>query len=300
MRVLIAGATGLVGSQLTELLNSTGYDVTTLSRNVTKRSKYKSFLWDPSSGTIDETSLNGVDYIINLSGTNIMEKRWSNQRKAEIITSRTQSTKLLIKAVKKNNIKLKAFISASAIGFYGSQTLEKIFKESDPAHSDFLGETCRLWESSSNDLKDLNIRIVHLRIGIVLAKKGGALEQMAKPISLGLGSALGNGKQYMPWIHIDDLCKMFSDAIENPKIEGPYNAVAPGSVTNENLTKQIAETLKKTFWLPNVPAFVLKLLLGEKSTLVLYGSRVSSSKIISTGFRFKYSTLREALDDLLL
>lgn len=300
MKVLIAGATGLVGSQLTALLNSTGYDVITLSRNVKKRSKYKSFLWDPSSGTIDETSLNGVDYIINLSGTNIMEKRWSNQRKAEIITSRTKSTKLLIKAVKKNNIKLKAFISASAIGFYGSQTLEKIFKESDPAHSDFLGETCRLWESSSNDLKDLNIRIVHLRIGIVLAKKGGALEQMVKPISLGLGSALGNGKQYMPWIHIDDLCKMFSNAIENPKIEGPYNAVAPESVTNDNFTKQIAETLKKTFWLPNVPAFVLKLFMGEKSTLVLYGSRVSSSKIISTGFRFKYSTLREALDDLLL
>ena len=127
MRVLIAGATGLVGSQLTEVLNSTGYDVTTLSRNEIKRSKYQSFLWDPSSGTIDETSLNGVDYIINLSGTNIMEKRWSNQRKAEIITSRTQSTKLLIKAVKKNNIKLKAFISASAIGFYGSQTLEKSY-----------------------------------------------------------------------------------------------------------------------------------------------------------------------------
>tara|TARA_B110000467_G_C18304816_1_gene473918 strand:+ start:609 stop:1511 length:903 start_codon:yes stop_codon:yes gene_type:complete len=300
MRVLITGGSGLVGSHLAELLSSTGYEVRILSRSMAKLSKFKSFFWDPLLEKIDETALHGVDYVIHLSGANIMERRWSNQRKDEIITSRTQSTKLLIKAVKKNNIKLKAFISASATGFYGSQTLEKVFEESDPPHSDFLGESCRLWESSSHELTALNIRKAHLRIGVVLAKKGGALEQMVKPVSLGLGSPFGSGTQYMPWIHIDDLCQIFASVIENSTIEGPYNAVAPESVVNHVFIKKIAERLRKPFWPTRVPAFFLKLLLGEMSTVVLCGSRVSSSKITSTGFRFKYGTLSKALDDLLL
>ena len=299
MKILLTGATGLIGSHLAELLESKGFEVAILTRGVGAGCKYDSYLWNPVTGTIDENAFKEVDYVVHLAGTNIMAKRWTDQRKAEIITSRTLSTKLLVKTIKTNKIPLKGFISASAIGYYGSFTSDKVFEEDSPAHSDFLSESCRLWEAASDSLNDLDIRKVHIRIGVVLAKQGGALEQLVRPVALGLGAALGSGKQYMPWVHIDDLSNMFLETIENSKLEGAYNGVAPESATNNAFTKQLAKTLNKPFWLPNVPSFIIKLLLGEMSTVVLDGSRVWAHKIISTGFRFKYNTLREALKDLL-
>lgn len=294
--VLITGAGGSIARKLAEKLKN-DFEVRFLTR---KKKNTNDFEWDLNNKTIDEKALENVSHIIHLAGANIAEKRWTPERKQEIIKSRTDSAQLLSDTLQKKNIKLKSFISASGINYYGTETTDKIFTESDAAVNDFLSKVVVLWEKSADQFKEKNIaeRVVKLRTAVVLTENEGALPKMSTPIKLGIGSPIGTGKQYMPWIHIDDICRMYEYALKNESVEGAYNAVAPEHATNQSFTKKIAEVLKKPLIMPNVPVFVLKLLFGELSVAVLEGSRASSEKIEKAGFEFKFPNLEKALKDL--
>lgn len=297
--VLVTGGTGLVGTRLTSLLIEKGYQVRYLSRNPGKVSEVESFSWDIDRQTIDEKALDGVDYIIHLAGAGVADKKWTTQRKKEILQSRTKSTEVLRSALANKDHQVKAFISASAVGYYGWDTGGVWKKEDSRFGDDFLATVTKSWEAEVDQVEKLGIRVAMLRIGIVLSDKGGALKELTKPIKWGAGAALGKGDQYMSWIHLDDLCKMFIHALENDTIQGIYNAVAPNPVTNKELSKLSAKVLGKPFFLPNVPGFVLKLALGEMASMVLGGNRVSSEKIQNDGFTFTYPEVEPALNDLL-
>ncbi len=298
-KVLITGGTGSIGTYLSHFLEENGYEVAVLSRSRSTSSKFKTYLWNYKENFIEPEALETSDYIVHMAGAGIADKRWTNKRKKEIIESRVATSELLYRALSKCKKKPEAFISASGIGYYGQQTTDKIFEETDGAGKDFVGETCRLWEASVNKINDLGIKTINLRIGVVMMKNGGALDKMAQPIRLGVGAALGTGKQMIPWIHIADLNRIILHAINNSSLEGPYNACAPESVTNLELTNTLAKVLRKKLLLPNTPSWVLKMILGERSVLLTEGSRVSSDKILSTGFEFKYTNLENALRDIL-
>ena len=297
-RILITGASGLIGTRLTELLLLQGHEVVHLGRS--QRKGYNpSFPWNVEKGTIDMRAMDSVDAIINLAGAGIADKRWTRARKKEILNSRVQSTGLLYDVLRKGNHQVKAFVSASAIGYYGPGDENELFTEASPAGIDFLAQVTKQWEEASEKINSPDIRVVKLRIGIVLSEKGGALKSMATPIKLGLGAALGTGKQYLSWIHLDDLCAAFIKAVEDNSMRGVYNAVAIQPVTNLELTRGIAKVLKRPLWLPAVPAFVLRLMLGEVSALVTTGSKVSSEKIRKAGLTLIFTELDSALRDLL-
>ena len=293
-KVLITGGTGLIGRRLSELLTSKGFEVRWLSRNANSNADYPSFVWNISQGTIDEKAFEGLDYIVHLAGAGIADKKWSDQRKKVIIDSRVESTKLLYQHVQKLNIPLKAFISSSAIGYYGSVTSEIIFKEEDNAGKDFIAEVCKLWEQAIFEFEAHEIRTVAIRTGIVLSNDGGALAKMKTPVI----APLGNGLQYMPWIHMKDLCSIYIQAIEDSSMNGVYNGVAPEHQNNSSFSKEFAMVFKRPFLPVGAPAFVLKAAFGEMSTILLNGSRVSSDKIQSTGFKFEYPLLKDALVSL--
>ncbi len=300
--ILITGGTGLVGKYLTSKLQEQGYDVAILSRDKYEevRSKIKQFTWDVKDGLIDSEALKYADYIIHLAGANIAEKRWTEKRKKQLIDSRVNSAELIFENLKKQEYKPKAFISASAIGYYGVVTSDKIFTENDTYHNDFLGKVCRLWEEAADNFEELGIRTVKIRTGVVLTKKSGALAKMKTPVKLGIGSAMGNGNQYMPWIHIDDLCNIYIKAIEDIEMRGSYNAVAHEHITNKEFTRKISTVLKKPFWGVNIPSFIMKLMFGEMADILLEGSKISSDKIEKSGFKFQYLNLTEALKNLLI
>lgn len=295
--VLITGAGGMISRELSKKIEK-DYTVRFLTR---QKKRNNDFEWNLKKGTIDDSALDNVSHIIHLAGANISEKRWTDDRKKELISSRIDSAELLLKTLRKKNIKLKSFISASGINYYGTVTSDKIYTEEDLPGNDFLSEVVVLWERAADDFKEQNLaeRVVKIRTAVVLSKEDGALKKMLPTIQYGIGSALGSGKQYMPWIHIDDICSIYEAALKNQNIAGAYNAVSPEHTTNENLTKKIAEVLKKPLFMPNVPAFVLKLIFGELADALLEGSRASSQKIQDTGFRFKFPYLKEALKDLL-
>jgi uncharacterized protein (TIGR01777 family) len=297
-KILITGASGLIGKRLTEMLLEKGYQVAHLSRSK-KSAPVPSFVWDVDAGEIDITALEGISTIIHLAGAGVADKRWSHSRKEEILQSRVKSTQLLFNTLLNNPNQVKSFISASAIGYYGFGTSDEVFHEQSQFGSDFLANVTREWEEDVDKISSLRMRVAKLRIGIVLSDKGGALVEMAKPIRLGFGSPLGSGKQYLSWIHLDDLCAMFIKAVETDLMQGAYNAVSGNWVTNKEMTKTIAKILNKPLWLPNVPAFVLKLVVGQMAEIVLNGSKVSADKIKSTGFNFKYTDLDQALESLL-
>ncbi|TRX50909.1 TIGR01777 family protein [Fulvivirga sp. M361] len=297
--VLITGGTGLVGSRLTELLKEKGYNVRFMTRNPKKSSDIALFGWDVGQGTIDESALENVDYIMHLAGAGVADKPWSKERKKEIRDSRTKSTQLLKDTLEKNAHQVKAFISASAIGYYGWDSGGVWKKEDSRFGDDFLATVTKVWEAEVDEIDKLGIRTVKLRIGVVLSEKGGALKEITKPIKWGVGAPLGPGDQYMSWIHLDDLCNMFIYAMENENTTGIYNAVAPNPVTNKELSKLSAKMLNKPFFLPNVPGFVLKLILGEMASMILGGSRVSPEKIQQAGFRFDFTEIKPALQNLL-
>lgn len=295
--ILVTGGTGLIGKHLCNLLRQKGHSVSILSRS--KNTSPYSYYWDITTNYIDPKAIIEADYIIHLAGAGIVDKRWSKSRKKVLISSRVDSTDLLFHKVKELNPNLKVIISASGIGYYGAITSEKVFSEDDKSGTDFISEICTLWEKSASQFNLIGIRTVIFRTGIVLAKQGGALERISKPIKFGFGAAIGTGKQYMPWIHIDDLCSMYIEAIENQNIEGVYNTVSPEHINNNLFTNSIAKVLKKPIWFPNIPAFVLKVIFGEMANILLKGCRVSSEKIIATGFNFNYPKLKTALENLL-
>ncbi len=299
MRVLITGATGMVGSKLSNLCLDRGIEVnylTTGKSKIKKEKNYKGFYWDPKNGEIEAGCLDGVNTIIHLAGASIAEP-WTNSYKKQILKSRIDTANLLLKTLKEKENQVENFISASAIGIYPS-SLQKLYSEDDHEVADnFVGEVVRKWEASADQFETIGLDVAKIRIGLVLAQEGGMLEKIKKPISLNMGAALGSGKQWQSWIHVDDLANIFLFAIQH-NLSGVYNAVAPNPVTNKELTKELAQQMGKSIWLPNVPKFALKTLLGEMSQIVLSSQLVSSKKIDSAGYDFQYNHLSRALADL--
>jgi uncharacterized protein (TIGR01777 family) len=301
--VLITGGTGLVGKALGEIFTENGYQVIILSRQLPAgkeqllSSNLSFALWNVKNGEIDITALQKADFIIHLAGAGVMEKKWTANYRNEIVSSRVESAKLITAFLKNTDNKVKAVISASAIGWY--KPGNAIHTEEEAADESFLGTTCRLWEESIDAVTVSGKRLVKLRIGIVLSNKGGALKEFMSPLKFGIAAILGNGKQMISWIHINDLCRMFLFAVENEQLNGVYNAVAPQPVTNKTLTLTLAKKMKLLFYLPfYVPSFILKIMLGGRSIEILKSSAVSCKKIIESGFAFKYPDINKTIEDL--
>ena len=299
--VVLTGGTGFIGKKLTRLLLENGFSVSVLSRSVKENSEGISYYkWDVDAGTIDEQAILNADYVIHLAGENIGAKRWTVNRKKAILDSREKSTQLLFSCLHKHNKQLKAFVSASGVGIYGAITDEVICSETTPAASDFLGTVCQKWEAATNPIRDLGIRTVQIRTGLVLGKGDGVLQQLIPLFKYKLGSAIGSGKQYMPWIHIDDLCRIYLASMLNSEMQGPYNAAINDSTNNTIFSSALAKVFGYTIWLPNVPAFVLQLVLGQMAQLVLKGRRINSDAIEKTGFQFQFTDLEKALRDCIV
>ena len=299
MNILITGGTGLVGSRLIEMLLEKGHGVRCLSRTKRKHGKVKNYQWDVSKNFIDDKALEDVHVVVHLAGENVGEKKWTPDRKQKIIASRANSAALLFQAIEASETKPNLFISASGVGHYGQNTGDTLMKENAPKGDGFLSDVVDVWEKGADKFKTLGIRVVKLRIGLVLSKDGGALGKIAQPIKYGVGAALGKGNQFISWIHIDDLCRMILWMIEHDQASGVFNAVASETVTNKTLTHLIAAALNRKILLPNVPEFVLKMMLGEMSSLVLGGNKVSNEKIKKLGFEFKYPNANEAINQIL-
>ena len=302
--VLITGGNGMIGKALTSHLIDKGYKVIVLTRQLPAQKstlpEIEFALWDTKKQTIDIAAVQKADYIIHLAGAGVVDKKWTATYKKEIQQSRTESSKLLIATLQNNANKIKAVVSASAIGWYGEDVAgEKPFVETDKPASGFLGETCVLWEQSITPVEALQKRLVKIRIGIVLSNEGGALAEFKKPVKLGVAGILGDGSQVVSWIHIDDLCRLFMYAIENENLSGVYNAVAPVPVTNKALTLELAKKMRGKFFIPlHVPAFILKIMLGDRSIEVLKSTTVSDAKIKQAGFTFLFPTVDVALGQL--
>lgn len=297
LKVLLSGGSGLVGSHLRGMLEERGYEVHVLTRSRNPGQKQRN--WSREKGAGGLASLETYDYIVHLAGAGIFDKRWTGQRKKLIRDSRIDTAGLLFDAVKQNSQKPRAFISASAVGYYGAVNSQHEFSENDHPAADFLGETCMLWEASAARFETIGVRTVMLRTGLVLTNRGGMLGKLLPLIKACMASPLGTGKQFMPWIHIDDLCGIYISAIENEALRGAYNAVAPAAVTNKEFMRTFANVAGKSIFLPKVPAFVLRLVFGERAQLLLAGSRISAKKITDAGYRFRYTDLRAAFGALL-
>lgn len=295
--VLISGGSGLVGNVLTDLLLEKGYKVGHISRSKSSDSRIETIVWDLRSKTIDIEKVVKYDYLINLVGAGIADKKWTAERKREIINSRVDALIFLFEIIKNNQHQFKSIVSASAVGYYGFETSDHIFTEIDKPGNDFLAETCLKWEKAVFQFNELNIPTSAVRIGIVLSTDGGALKELARPIKLFAGAPLGSGKQYIPWIHIKDVSRQFIYQMES-KLSGPYNASADEHRTNAEFTKDVASVLNKPLILPNVPTFVMKIILGERAMMVLKGNKTSNKKIKDAGFKYKFSNLKLALEDL--
>jgi uncharacterized protein (TIGR01777 family) len=294
--ILITGATGLVGSRLTEILTKRGNLVVHLSRSK-QSGAVRSFHWDVDNKTIDLNAFHGIDTIIHLAGAGIADERWSAKRKLEILESRTRSTQLIITSLKNFPHNVQSFVSASAIGYYGFDR-DQLFDEDTTAGNDFLASVTRQWEDAVEQARIVVPNVVKLRIGVVLSEKGGALKEMATPVKFFVGAPLAAGDQYLSWIHFDDLCGIFIKAIDEP-LDGIFNAVAPNPVTNRQLIKAIGKAMHRPVLLPAIPEFVLRLMLGEMADLVVNGSRVSCHKILNAGYKFQFTNAEDAIEDLI-
>ena len=297
--VLITGGSGLVGRYLTAALLSAGYTVSHLSRNAGTSGKVRVFRWNPDKKIVDPAVFDGVDYIIHLAGASLGEKCWTKKRKEEIVASRVDSARLIHKIISESRITLKGYITASATGYYGSLTSERIFTEEDPPAEDFLGTTCRLWEEGADLFADTGIRTVKIRTAVVLEKSDSALNRLMKPAKFGLVIRVGNGKQYFPWIHINDLCNIYLMALKDENMSGAYNAAAPEHTNHNDFVRTMAGVMQRPVFLPPVPAGIIRLMLGEMSDIVLKGSRISCKKIIKAGYSFQYGNLYEALKNVI-
>ena len=289
--ILIAGGTGFIGRRIQKLLENSNYKVSILSRSPKKSNEFQ---WDPSKGEIDKKALENVSAIINLCGSGIGDKRWTAKRKEELFHSRIEPTKFLYSLI--NDLPdLECYISASGISCYGFEDNQKIYSEEDPFGSDYLSQLVKSWENVANLFKS-QCRVVKMRTAVVLDEKEGALSKIAKPIQIGIGSALGDGKQIMSWVHIDDLTNAFLFAIQNP-IAGSFNIVG-GNHSNLEFSSLLAKTLNKPFFFPKVPAFILNLILGEMAVIVLKGVNVSNQKIVDAGFKFHFTDLEKTFKEV--
>ena len=295
-KILITGGTGLVGTRLTQRLIEKKHKVSILTTSAVKAEENGAYYWNLKDKYIDSRAFDGVDYIIHLAGAGVADERWTKSRKKIIYDSRIANTRLLFERSKGHGIK--GIIAASGIGYYGMDTGDKWVDEGSDDGNDFLSNLVVDWEKAIDSFGEIMERVVKLRIGVVLDHSGGALPKIARPIRIGVGSPLGSGQQWISWIHVEDLVKMILFAVENNLI-GTYNAVAPNPVTNTEFTKAVAKRLGRSLWLPNAPAFILKIVFGELAKVVLGGNRVKSNKIEKESFSFEYSQLDAALADLL-
>ena len=294
--VLLTGGSGFIGKYLTEVLIANGFSISILSRSDRKNTPLITYYkWDLKNDFIEDEAILKADYIIHLAGEGIVEKRWSEKRKKAILESRTKPVELIYKVLKNNNKSPDAFVSASAIGIYGAYTTKEICTEEKPSANDFLGTTCEKWENTIDTINSLGIRTVKIRTGIVFGRNEGFLKKVEPSFKAGFGAILGTGKQYLPWIHIEDLCQIYLKAITNPEMHGAYNAAVTDNTTNSSFSKILANLYGYKIWLPKIPAFLLKLVLGEMSVAVLEGQRVSSEKIKKSGFEFRFTDIEIAL-----
>lgn len=294
--VLLTGGTGFIGRHLTEVLIDNGYTVSILSRSARENTSLITYYkWNLKSNYINEDAILQADYIIHLAGDGIVEKRWTKNRKKVILESRTKPIDLIFSILKKHNKTLDAFVSASAIGIYGAITSHKICTEDTPPANDFLGITCQQWEQTTDKIGALGIRTVKVRTGIVFGRNEGFLKKVTPGFKSGFGAVLGTGKQYIPWIHVEDLAQIYLKAIANPELHGPYNACITDNTTNSRFSKTFANLFGYAIWLPKVPPFILRIVLGEMSQAVLEGQRVSSEKIQKSGFEFQFTDLEKTL-----
>lgn len=301
MKILICGATGLIGSALTELCLEENHQVhylTTRKSKIETSENYKGFHWNPAESIIDEACFEGVNAIVNLSGANIA-KRWTESYKQEIMSSRVDTANILFKVLRnKKDHTVKHYISASGTAIYPSSLTENYTEDTEKEADDFLGKVVKQWELHANQFKSIEIPVTIIRTGLVLSEKGGVLVEMAKPVKYGVGAPMGSGKQWQSWIHLDDIARVYLHVLAK-QITGVYNGVSPNPTTNKLLTKEIASVLKKPFFMPNIPKFMMKLVLGEMSTLLFSSQKVSSEKLESTAFQHKFSALTPALENLL-
>lgn len=296
MRILITGATGLVGSEIVKQCHSKGIAVSYLTTRKSKLSNdtmYTGFYWNPSTNEIDASCLNEVTAIIHLAGATI-SKRWTGAYKQTILSSRTQTTTLLFDTLKNNANQVKHIVSASAIGIYPSSLTNYYTEENKEASHSFLGQVVTHWEQAVDKFSKLGIKLAKVRIGLVLSSEGGALPEIAKPVKFGVGAAFGSGKQWQSWIHVTDLASIFLHVLDN-ELEGVYNGVGPNPETNTQLTKVVAKQLRRPLFLPNIPKLAMQFVLGEMHILLFESQRVSSKKIEATGFKFLHHNLKSAI-----
>lgn len=296
--VLITGGSGMIGKYLTSALLTAGYGVSHLSRGHDQFGKVRVYRWDPEKGILDIKPFQGVEHVVHLAGANIGERSWTNRRKEEILRSRTDSGRLLHKVISENGIRIKSFITASGVSIYGTVTSDRIFNEEDPFANDFLGNVCREWEEVADLFEKDGIRTVKIRAAVALEKTDIAMRRMSAPARFGFIGMAGSGKQYMPWIHIMDLCGIYVKAVTDETMKGAYNAVSPQHVTHKEFMKALADALGRPLMPVPAPALTLKLVYGEMASIVLEGSRISSEKIRNAGYTFEYENLHSALKDI--
>lgn len=301
MRALITGATGFVGKRLLHRLDE---PAVVLSRNAAKAEKslsafnVKAFNWDAENQAAPAEAFEGVDVVFHLAGEPVAEGRWTKEKKHRLRESRVEGTRNLVQTLKQLSKKPRVLISASAVGYYGDRGDEVLTEDASP-REDFLGEICVSWERESHAARQAGIRVVNPRIGIVLGEKGGALGKMLLPFKMGVGSPLGSGKQYMPWIHIDDLVSLMLFAAERESISGPLNATAPHPVTNYDFTKTLGKVLGRPTFMPSPPVFMLKTLIGEFADVLLHSQNAVPKRALDAGFQFHYRDLEPALREIL-
>jgi uncharacterized protein (TIGR01777 family) len=293
--ILIAGGSGLIGSQLAELLRQSGHQIRLLSRSPKGDVQ---FYWDPAKGEIDTKSLQGVDAVINLAGAGIADKRWTADRKKVLVESRVQSAALLFREMERMPNRPKTYLSASAVGIYGNSGEIWMREDSKPTEQSFMVDCCEQWEAAADTMMSLGIRIVKFRIGVVMAKEGGALAEIVKPLRFGLGAYFGNGQAWWPWIHREDVCRAFIWALDNQGVAGVFNLCSPNTARGKALVKSTAKAMRQVALFLPAPAFVLQLIFGEMSAVILNSNRVSSEKLIEAGFEFKWPELDSALVDI--
>jgi len=297
MNILISGSTGMIGSALIEALKGQNHRVTRLVRS-TLQSSEPTVQWNPAAGTLNANEIEGFDAVVHLAGESIAASRWTDAQKARIRDSRVQGTTLLSETLAKLAKPPKVLVCASAIGYYGNRG-DTILREDSGAGTGFLADISQEWESAAEPARKKGIRVVHLRLGVVMSPKGGALAKMLLPFKFGVGGIVGNGRQYWSWVSLDDVVGAFLHALNNEKVSGAVNAVAPRAVTNHEFTKTLGKVLSRPTIFP-LPGFAARLALGEMADdLLLSSARIEPARLSASGYQFKHSELEGALRELL-
>ena len=298
--VLISGGTGLIGTALTRALLQAGHGVHLLSRSsAPEREGLLTFRWSPASGEVDPQAWNGVEHVVHLAGAGIADKRWTKARVDELIASRAETARLLRRSAEQAGAQISTLVSAAGINYYGAFTSDCILTEQDPPGTDTIGRISKEWEEAVDEW-GTHCRVVKLRTPVVLSRSGGALAKLAAPVRFGLGSPLGSGRQWMPWVHLDDLVSIYMQALFDARYQGAYHVNSGHDVTNAELMRTLSRVLGRPFFAPAVPAVVLRIALGELSAILLEGTRASNARLLGTGFRFAHPRLEDALRDLLI